>query len=209
MAEIKIEKKRPIWPWVLGLIAVLAIILFLLYAANKDEDFIEENNTNVYMNTDTITDSNTSTYNAGETNDTVKRYDSSTSYLVRLQENIPDSGQDSTKVTQAMYNLAYATVSKAEEINVNDTPELNSLESRLDSFPKMNNTEIADVKTISAEITAVIEDIQIKNEPSLSLNVSELKETSNTLNATTNWSKQQNNIQAYFKQAHDILINIH
>lgn len=37
MAEIKIRKKKAIWPWVLGIILVLGILIYYLYASNNLE----------------------------------------------------------------------------------------------------------------------------------------------------------------------------
>ena len=51
MAEIKIEKKRPVWPWVLLAIIILGILAYVfLYSENfngeeiDDKDDIEELN---------------------------------------------------------------------------------------------------------------------------------------------------------------------
>ena len=44
MAEIKIRKKKPVWPWIL-LVIILAILAFLYYygsMAENDDDEIDE-----------------------------------------------------------------------------------------------------------------------------------------------------------------------
>lgn len=41
MAEIKIEKKPPMWPWILLLLAVIGILIYL-FAFSGDEDEIED-----------------------------------------------------------------------------------------------------------------------------------------------------------------------
>ncbi len=47
MAEIKIEKKKPIWPWILLGLIILAVIVYFVIADNgdDDDDFNEEENT--------------------------------------------------------------------------------------------------------------------------------------------------------------------
>jgi len=37
MAEIKIRKKRPVWPWILVVLAILAVIAFYLLGTNNEE----------------------------------------------------------------------------------------------------------------------------------------------------------------------------
>lgn len=41
MAEIKVEKKKPIWPWIVGILAVL-LIIFLLFMFMDDEGTDED-----------------------------------------------------------------------------------------------------------------------------------------------------------------------
>ncbi len=44
MAEIKVERKNkaPIWPWIIGILVLLAIIWFLIEAFEDEEPVYEE-----------------------------------------------------------------------------------------------------------------------------------------------------------------------
>ncbi|OYQ37241.1 hypothetical protein CHU92_08600 [Flavobacterium cyanobacteriorum] len=43
MAEIKIEKKKPVWPWILLLLGIIALIYFLFFRDREaEQDVIEE-----------------------------------------------------------------------------------------------------------------------------------------------------------------------
>jgi len=43
MAEIKIEKKKPVWPWILLLLGLIALVYFLFFRDREAErDVIEE-----------------------------------------------------------------------------------------------------------------------------------------------------------------------
>ncbi|WP_037315035.1 hypothetical protein [Salegentibacter sp. Hel_I_6] len=42
MAEIKIEKKKPIWPWVILIIILILGILFYVFAYEEDNDTIDD-----------------------------------------------------------------------------------------------------------------------------------------------------------------------
>lgn len=37
MAEIKIEKKKPIWPWILALLLIAAIVYYVFLKDNTDQ----------------------------------------------------------------------------------------------------------------------------------------------------------------------------
>ncbi|MBF6608248.1 MAG: hypothetical protein ITG00_05880 [Flavobacterium sp.] len=41
MAEIKIEKKRPVWPWILLILGIAALIYFLVFR-DADTDLIDD-----------------------------------------------------------------------------------------------------------------------------------------------------------------------
>lgn len=42
MAEIKVEKKKPVWPWILAALIILAIILYFVLNDNEAEDDLME-----------------------------------------------------------------------------------------------------------------------------------------------------------------------
>lgn len=64
MAEIKIEKKKPIWPWVLITIIILAAIAYFIYANNETDDYPDDINSDDVddMNMDSDTSNDTITY---------------------------------------------------------------------------------------------------------------------------------------------------
>lgn len=42
MAEIKVEKKKPVWPWILAALIILAIILYFVLNDEAEDDLMEE-----------------------------------------------------------------------------------------------------------------------------------------------------------------------
>lgn len=42
MAEIKIEKKKPVWPWILIGLIILVVIFFVVFAGEEDDEFNNE-----------------------------------------------------------------------------------------------------------------------------------------------------------------------
>lgn len=62
MAEIKIRKKKPVWPWIL-LIIILAVLAFLYFYGSIGNDEIDDMENEdleevTYMNTLQLTDNN-------------------------------------------------------------------------------------------------------------------------------------------------------
>lgn len=48
MAEIKIEKKKPIWPWIVALLIIGALIYYIY---SKDQEAQNENNIEIENST--------------------------------------------------------------------------------------------------------------------------------------------------------------
>ncbi|HET6559595.1 MAG TPA: hypothetical protein VFG54_19885 [Prolixibacteraceae bacterium] len=42
MAEIKIEKKNSVWPWIVGIIILALLIYFLAFNDGKEENPVED-----------------------------------------------------------------------------------------------------------------------------------------------------------------------
>ncbi len=45
MAEIKIKKKAPVWPWILLLLIIIAGLFFLFFYGDTEEDDIDDTTT--------------------------------------------------------------------------------------------------------------------------------------------------------------------
>ncbi len=62
MAEIKIEKKKPIWPWIVAVLLIGALVYFVFLRDNEvqGERRVETENS---TSTDTINSSTTDTIN--------------------------------------------------------------------------------------------------------------------------------------------------
>lgn len=56
MAEIKISKKAPIWPWILLIVIVIAGLFFLFFYGDTEDDDLDDNTSEIeevtYINSD-------------------------------------------------------------------------------------------------------------------------------------------------------------
>jgi hypothetical protein len=43
MAEIKIEKKSPVWPWILLIVIVVGVLIYV-FATDRDDDTMRQDN---------------------------------------------------------------------------------------------------------------------------------------------------------------------
>ena len=212
MAEIKIEKKKPVWPWVLLIVILLAIAAFIIYQNQASDDFNEDFD-DEYSDAEIENNEDDTVYQDNAIYDTIRNDEYGTAAMTALMESMRDStrfGTDSTYTKNALKSLAQLTVSKAEAYNLESSAALTNLqqyaESNVSSESRMdkNNQLQTQLKKVTDEVVQVIQQLQPKTNIAAET-VNSLKSTANKISATTALSKQQATLQTFFRQAHDIL----
>jgi len=212
MAEIKIEKKKPVWPWILLVIILLAAIAYFIYANSEEDDDYPDD-----MDTEEIDDVNDNTLDDSTTYEDAVNYSDTTNVLMQYSESIKDStriGTDSTYTKSALSNLVKVVIAKAEEYNVQSSKALEDLKSYTSQMDGMTNSSMSNttdinknLKTVSTNIVSVLEAIQTKQFPALQKEVADLKQTAAKM-TTTSLENQQATLQTFFRKANDVLNNM-
>lgn len=192
MAEIKIEKKTPIWPFLLaGLIIIGLILYFLGYVGNK------ENSAPVAV-TETI-DSNL--VDVKENNSTVAEY-------VYYIKNMNDSMTlDHTFSNMALLKLISATEAMSNEVGFDVKADLdNAKQSANNITDDPNETTHADnIKRASEIITNALQNIQQAKYSGLSNEVAEVKMASESIKNEVLTLDQKDEVKTFFNKAADLL----
>ncbi|TXD81571.1 hypothetical protein ESY86_06965 [Subsaximicrobium wynnwilliamsii] len=216
MAEIKIEKKKPTWPWVVLVLFILALIAFFAF---KDEisdemtdDYNDDPKTAQYGDSAGTSMGNGATHADYDLDSTataeVSAYD-------RSIANSPRSASDSTYSNTAFVNLSQAVARKAKTHDLQSSEALERLErygnQTNDSSVATNSVEkgiLKNFKSISEDVTEVLEAIQTKAYPSLKTEISTLKQHASKLDTNNAWSKQPKQLQSFLEKARAILNNM-
>lgn len=207
MAEIKIEKKKPVWPWVILILVVLGIIAYFVYANDEDvNDDFDDDITNEQVIDTTNTQSSYDSYNTGTTN-------SSYDQFMAYDQSIADSTRvavDSSYTKKAFANLTKAVVQKADENNIEDSEALTDLRNFSSLITSISTTTkdtkgFKNFKTASDKVVKVMEDIQKKAYPSLLTQVADLKKTAAKVDGSVMMNKQQEQLYAFLRQSRDVL----
>lgn len=206
MAEIKIEKKSPIWPWILLIILILAVIVYYV-STNNDGDSIFDNQENTEVR-DTLSNTN-------PVDGTTLPYMDSTDVVQEFESSVTDSariGVDFTYTKTAIVNLARVITMKADELDVQPTMALENLKFYSDPNHTTTDTELpadkdvyGNFKTVSKDIVTVLESIQAENHPSLKDDILELKQTSSKIDTNIATKEQQVTVQSFFTQAKKVV----
>ena len=208
MAEIKIEKKKPVWPWILLAIIILAVIAYFVLADEETDDYTDDVNTQEMGTGNNVRDDET------ENNIGYENGAASTKGTIAYTEAMSDSTRiatDSLYTKTALYNLSRAVAAKASQNGVNseELKELIIYNSKMPNASRVNETESGmmseDFKNLSDNIVIVLDSIQNKNYPSLETELNDLKETSADITTTAAVGDQKNTLRAYFRKANNVL----
>lgn len=207
MAEIKIEKKKPIWPWILVVLVILGIIAYLVYANQERDDYNDDFDDGVIneqmVEPDTKPLDTRGAYAPGTAYDQYTAFEGSIRDSTRI-------AMDSSYTKKAYYNLCKAVAKKADENNVEDSQALTDLKEfsmliTKVSSPLSSAESAKNFKTASDKVAKVLEDIQIKSYPELQSQVADLKQVTSEMDGYISMDKQQDNITQFLQKSRDVL----
>lgn len=214
MAEIKIEKKKPIWPWILVGLIILGIILYFLFAGNNDDmddmDDMDDNRTEQVTDT-TYTDNQrrgTQEWDESSRNTTpgAANKQSVTAYLTHVGDR-DRMGIEHEYTNNALLHLINAVEAKAAEVNMDinkDLEDLRESSKAITQNPQATN-HANHIKRTGSKIADILERIQKENFPNLSQDVKEVKTAVQEIDSSVLTLEQKEQINSFFKEAADVL----
>lgn len=208
MAEIKIEKKKPVWPWILLGLLILAVILYFVFANNDTRDDLDD--------TDDREQVRDTTYTNNQRTDNTTRWEDNTATTIQGGEvenyisHVNDKsrmGVDHEYTNNALIHLINAVETKAREVNVDVDVAIQEMrnESREITQNPQGTNHANKIKNVGAKIAGTLEDIQEEKFPNLSDEVEEVKTAVRDIDATTLTLDQKDKINIFFNHAADVL----
>lgn len=209
MAEIKIEKKKPIWPWILIILIILAAIYFFWYYNdnnfNADEQLIKN---------DTITEMDRSRTYDREANESTTLYSGRYGDIKDNQEtadylNFVDLDKDLDRETDneyyrsAFFKLITATKRQSEIKNVDVS---NNITTAMKNAEMLTNDPATDQKTDKIKMTAesvskALKKIQQQSFTDLSSEANAVETASNNISASAMIEDGKDNINTFFDKS--------
>lgn len=189
MTEIKIEKKRTVWPWILlglGLIALL-LYFFVFNKANENERVVE-------VPTTTLID-------VHKNNSTV------TAYVTFINSDSNKMSLDHSFANEALLKLTDATNAMANEVGYNvkaDLDKAKELANKITNDPF--ETSHADNIRKAADILAgSLQNLQQAKYPGLANEARAVKDAAMAINPEILTLDQKDAVKTFFSNAADIL----
>lgn len=190
MAEIKIEKKTNIWPWIIGLL-VLAAILYFVFRSNDGEESVA---------TEIAPVENLESEATGANVDAVADY-------IQYVESGANMGLDHTYTSQALEKLSSAVQAKANQQGVDVTADLtkvNEFANQITQDPF--ETSHADKIRNAAEILGnSMQTIQQAKYPNLGNAVTEVKQAAGNIKPSELTLDQKDAVKGFFGKSADLL----
>lgn len=208
MAEIKIEKKKPIWPWIL-LVAVILALLYFFFLNNDNDDVDDVSDNDIEMVTDDV---NVQTDNSIDDN-TIMLSERAASKISEYTTYISDEskmGIDHEYSNGALLELIDATEAVANSWDVNIDADLE--EARANATSVLEDPLEVDhadkIRNSGSIIAMAIAKIQVQKFPNMNDSAAELQNSVMDIVPGTKTLEQKEAVKRFFDQAGEILMNM-
>jgi hypothetical protein len=196
MAEIRIEQKKTIWPWIIaGLVVAALLIYFLVFRDNSK-------NAVAVTEADYITNTN----EPGPAG--AKENSGAVAAFVNFVENTEGRmSLDHAFTNEALLKLIEATNAKANEVGYEVRADLEKVRehAKVITEDPYETTHADHISKAVAILTNVLQNIQKAEFPGLVNEVKELKNTSESINPAVLTLDQKDAVKNYFAQASGLL----
>lgn len=198
MAEIKIKKKAPMWPWIIGVIIVALLVYFLVFA-NDNTDDVDDRNVD---DTEQVVAPEAVNENTTETINEVDDYNKYVS-----DQNMDVSHEYSST---ALNKLIAATRATADKVGVDinaDLTEADKDASAITSDPHSLDHSNK-IKEAANKIAKALKTIQTEKFPDLNSQYQDVETAVSNIKSDTPTLDQKDAIKGFFNKAANLLTSI-
>lgn len=210
MAEIEVEKKKPVWPWILLVIVILVIIYFLVFDNNEEVDPVDEFETEEIDGSAALEEDSETDYESELLNDTLAYTGAGVSGFVEYIGDESRMGVDHVYTSTALLYLIDAVRERSTESDWGMDAEVENLREKAQEITK-NPEEMqhaGTIKSVGSEIVDLLEDIQEEEFPELEQEVEQARDAVEAIDPEIPTLEQKETVNTFFKEAADILQNI-
>ena len=196
MAEIKIEQKKQIWPWMIAGLVIVALLVYFLGFRDSGKNIAEV--TEASYITDT---SEPDLLKEKENNRTIVAY-------VDFVENSEEMmGLDHAYINEALLKLVDAIYAKADEVGYEVRADLDKVReyAKMITVGPYETTHADYIRKAADILTNVLQNMQLAEYPGLTAEVDELKSESASINPEVLTLAQKDAVKNYFAKASDLL----
>lgn len=190
MAEIKIEKKKPVWPWILLILLILALLVYFMAFRDRDEPKQPAESTQ-----------SASLMEVKENNATVAAF----VQFIEVQSKGMDVNHEYTN--GALSKMTDATRAMAQEIQYDVGTDLDKVKEEAQAITedKYATTHADSIRNATGILTTTLQNMQQAKYPELAQEVSELQNASDAIKPGVLTLDQKDQVRGYFEKGADVL----
>lgn len=196
MAEIKIEQKKQIWPWLLVGLVVAALLVYLLVFRDNGKNAEAVNDAEYITNTN-----EPDLLEIKENNSTVA------AFVSFVENDTNKMSLDHAYTNEALLKLVAATNAIANEVGYEVRADIEKVEEYANMISKdpFETTHADNIRKADDILTNVLQNIQKAKYPGLADEVEELKSASESIKPGVLTLEQKGAVKNYFAKASDLL----
>lgn len=206
MAEIKIEKKKPVWPWIILGLIILVLVYFLAFQDGTEGEQPAED-----ITTEEVSPEQTPPVFPAETGTSeIQRPESVERYLAHIGDETR-MGIEHEYTNNALLLLIDAVQAKADKMKVDidaDLQEARKHAGEITKNPAATN-HANKIKAAGKEIVKAMEKIRKERYPELVREVGEAKKAVENIDPEVLTLEQKNEINYFFISAGNALRKMH
>ena len=207
MAEINIEKKPKIWPWILGLLVLAAIIYFAFAEGNDDDMDTDDIVTEEVIEVEEVDSTNSTDF---ENNAAIEKYNTVMASYSDYIGNTAKMGIDHEYSNGALVYLINAVEAKADVLDVDITADLaearkNASNITTDPY-ETNHANL--IKNSGKILVRAFRTLQIAKYPNLTQEVASIEKAVAAITKETHTLDQKGDVNNFYKAAEDLLIKM-
>lgn len=196
MAEIRVEKKSPMWPWILIGLIILAVILYFVLSDDSNGDTDRTTTTTTEQ-----TDQDRTRRDSPVNNQTVA------AYVTFVQDSDREMGLDHEYSNEALKRLTEATKAMADEVNVDVERDLSVVRSNAQEIQQdpFETTHANKIRASAEKLSDALMTIQREAFPNLSNQASAVRNSAMEINPEELALDQRDAIKSFYDRAADLL----
>lgn len=196
MTEIKIEKKKPVWPWILALLVVAAVVFFVFFWDKEPvQDVIQENT----ETTTATTDQTTTTPNSAVT-----------AYVDFIRGSEQNMELDHEFSNEALTKLIAATESKAADLNYDISANMSQVREHAQHITEdpYETTHANSISQAAVTLGGTLQGMQQQAYPELADQADRVNAAANAIDPNQLTLDQKDAVKTFFNEAAVLLENM-
>lgn len=187
MTEIKIEKKKPIWPWILLLLGLLSAVWFFFFRNDKVDNLKTED-------TEVVTSNH-------------QKSDVVAEYVTFITTNNEKMSLDHEFTNEALIKLINAVEAKAAEANFDIKADLSKAKMLAEDITKdpMSTTHADKIRDAADLLSTAMQNLQKAKYNELSAESAEVKSAAAAIDPKTLTLDQREAVKSFFRKSADLL----